>query len=527
MKTCVILFAGHVSEYAKRSIFNGKSAFEMSCEWATQVPDVEKVFIFANTELPKISVGNVDFEIIQEQTWTVISLITHMDAVLQKNSCTTAVFSWIDCPFLSISYTKELCQMHSENKAEYSFADGFPYGITPEIVDSGTVRILKNICDEKNKNAVVRDSLFTLLKTDINSFEIETFIAQKDLRSLRLSFNCATKRNTLLCSRMFALLEANPEKNLEDFCTVPEILHTLPSYYAIQIASACSSNCTYCPYPQLYKAKYGKTALEASCDGTGTFMSKKDFSKIIEKIFEYSNDAVISLSLWGEAMGHPNIEDFIEIVLSKKTLSLVIETCSFEISDEKIKKIHSIVEKYGNRDNGHKSIYWIVSVDAHSELMYKNLHNDGFSLAGAVKNVEKLRKYFPGTVYPQFMRLLENEDELESFYRFWKEQASGELIIQKYDAYAGILEEKKVADLSPVIRNPCWHLRSDMYIFIDGTVPLCRSVLPGSDSFILGNILQDSIDVIWEKSLQPLESHLKNDYSELCRKCDEYYTFNF
>ena len=130
------------------------------------------------------------------------------------------------------------------------------------------------------------------------------------------------------------------------------------------------------------------------------------------------------------------------------------------------------------------------------------------------------------------MRLHENEDELEAFYRFWKAHGTGELIIQKYDSFAGILEDKKVADLSPVLRNPCWHLRNDMSVFIDGSVPLCRSVLPScsldtTSPNIMGNIFTDSLENIWNRSTKDLENHCKNDYGELCRKCDEYYTFNF
>jgi len=37
------------------------------------------------------------------------------------------------------------------------------------------------------------------------------------------------------------------------------------------------------------------------------------------------------------------------------------------------------------------------------------------------------------------------------------------------------IPERKVADLSPVIRFPCWHLKRDISVRLDGTVPMCRA----------------------------------------------------
>lgn len=524
MKTCVILFAGNLTGYAFKKEFDGKSAFDVSVEWAAGLEGAEKVIVFSKENLT-ISVSSlIPIEQIIEPSWNTGLLLDHIDALMQKEGFTTTVYAWADCPFLNPSYTKEIVSLHHTYHCEYTFAEGFPYGITPEIIDAGTVRILKNIC-KKNEEKVHRETFFDLLKTDINSFEIETYIAPYDLRYLRLQFHCGTKRTTLSCTRMFSRLQENKE-SFEKICSSPEILKTLPSFYAIQISLPCSSSCTYCPYPAfLNQVQNGKQ--ERQLD---KFLSKEKFSHIIEKISLYSEDAVISLSLWGEALLHPEIEDFISLVLAKKELSLIIETCSFEFTEAQVERISALVKKSGERTNGQKSIYWIVSVDASTEAMYTSLHRDEFTLTKAVKNVELLRKYFPGAVYPQFMRLKENEAELEAFYRYWKAQESGELIIQKYDNFAGGLSDKKVADLSPVTRNPCWHLRNDVSIFIDGTVPMCRAVLPSAalDShFVMGTIYTDSLEKIWNNVTKELENHCINNYGEKCGKCDEYYTFNF
>ena len=144
----------------------------------------------------------------------------------------------------------------------------------------------------------------------------------------------------------------------------------------------------------------------------------------------------------------------------------------------------------------------------------------------ALNSVELLQKEFAGHVYPQFTRIKENESELESFYRFWSKKDSpsgGKLVIMKYDSFAGFLEDKKTADLSPLERNCCWHLRRDLCILADGSVPLCRARL----SEISGNAITGELSEIWVSRIKEVENHINKSYCECCRNCDEYYTFNF
>ena len=112
------------------------------------------------------------------------------------------------------------------------------------------------------------------------------------------------------------------------------------------------------------------------------------------------------------------------------------------------------------------------------------------------------------------MRTKINEEQLENFYHSNKNSG---MIIQKYDDFAGLLPDNKVTDLSPVIRNPCWHQRRDMTILFDGNVPCCREyILDG----VVGNVFSESLVSVWEKGRDMV-------YTDKCRSCDEYYTFNF
>ncbi|HET6451800.1 MAG TPA: SPASM domain-containing protein, partial [Spirochaetia bacterium] len=110
------------------------------------------------------------------------------------------------------------------------------------------------------------------------------------------------------------------------------------------------------------------------------------------------------------------------------------------------------------------------------------------------------------------------------FYRQWKTRTEN-VIIQKYDSFHGTLPDRTVADLSPLKRFPCWHLKRDMAILLDGSVPLCREDV--HTSVRLGNAFHDELAVIWDSAREIHRSHLSGTYPGICAACDEYYTFNF
>jgi spiro-SPASM protein len=122
------------------------------------------------------------------------------------------------------------------------------------------------------------------------------------------------------------------------------------------------------------------------------------------------------------------------------------------------------------------------------------------------------------------VRMNENETELEAFYRFWKEKI-GQVIIQKHDSFCRTIPDRRVADLSPLVRHPCWHLKRDMCILSDGTVPFCREDLYASRS--CGNAFTDEFAAIWDANRTLYEQHVRGVHEGMCGACDEYYTYNF
>jgi spiro-SPASM protein len=185
-------------------------------------------------------------------------------------------------------------------------------------------------------------------------------------------------------------------------------------------------------------------------------------------------------------------------------------------------------------DRGAGRLDWVVSLDAASPGLYAELRGEGFGEATSF--AERLIGLFPGRAHVQMVRAGENESELEAFWRGWKKKTDN-VIVQKYSRSAGLLPERKVSDLSPIARKPCWHLKRDLSILLDGRVPLCRDYSQGD--IVLGNAFESrdgrpaGLAAAWAAGGDLHEAHVdacrSGDPSRLpspCEACDEYYTYN-
>lgn len=547
MKTLVILFAGAANTRAFEKLFAGKSAFERTLEWASHVDNNSGVYVFTTPENKK-NAGNqlpahivrssecgadgktISVTVVEKDTWTNASVISEISALCGKEKADNALFSWDDCPFINKKLTQDIVAAHTQYAAEYTFADGYPYGLAPEMVDTGAAAILASLATGTQKAAgdipASRDVLFSIMKGDINSFEIETVIAPKDYRMLRLTLACGAKADTIACEHLFAAAVSfaekkgcSPDEVISDACALSDIaekradvISTVPAFYNVQIAGKCCGHCSFCPYPALEE----KTRFEN--------MSLSSFKKVVSQIAEFSDEAVVALSAWGEPLLHPDFVLFVKEVLLHKGLSVFIETDGTLVTQELSSAVSSL--------DGADRITWVVSLDAVDAKKYAELHGTSeAAFEKAIASVTILEKDFPHRVYPQFVRTKQNENSLEQFYRFWKEKtnpSAGELIIQKYDRFCGLLPDAKSADLSPLVRNPCWHIRRDMTILADGSVPLCRDCISSSGiDDIKGNVFNETLEAVWDRFRSSVEDHINSKYSKKCQDCDEYYTFNF
>jgi spiro-SPASM protein len=265
--------------------------------------------------------------------------------------------------------------------------------------------------------------------------------------------------------------------------------------------------------------------------------------------------------------------ELIRLVLERPRLSLVIETSGIGWTDADLEEAASLAagaRSPAGPDAPRSPLSWIVSLDTADSAHYREIRGPGF--AEAVDRAKKLFRLFPGSAYVQAVRTQGAEDDIEKFYRSWKEIAprgSGDIIIQKYDHFCGALEKRQASDISPVERQSCWHIMRDLPVLLNGAVPLCRedlSALRGKGP-LLGNVYEDSLETIWSRGEKHYVEHCRvvrqaaeqarlerqarlagqawfakqtGDpgqtgradpeeplYPGICQDCDEYYTYNF
>jgi spiro-SPASM protein len=495
MKNMAVINAVGLSSYAFMKLAGGDSSFSSAIRFSETLPEVERVVLLTDEK------RDWSGEQIVREDWSAQSLLAAM-AELSKEEFSHIFYFYGDCPFLDAGCAGRMYENHLKYFADYTFADGYPYGLTVEILSRNVIPSLKSLAGEGN-DRIERGTLFELIKKDINSFDIETEIAPVDLRMLRVSLCADTGRNFEHITRVMA----KGGKDAETICRIlqdsPEILRTLPAFFNIQIVEGCPQNCSYCPYPSMRSAALGKQGE----------MSLGAFTRIVDEVERFCGDAVISISLWGEPAFHSGIYEIVAAVCGRPLLDLVIETSGIGWDKATLRRIEEEISSPPR---------WIISLDAWSKAIYEKVRGEGFEEAVAMAKL--LRSHFPGRAFVQAVRMKENEEDMEQFYRQWNAE-QGNVIVQKYDHFAGLLPDRRVTDLSPLKRFPCWHLKRDMAVLLDGSVLLCRE--DTRRVHVLGNLLEEPIDVLWQKGEEFYLRHVSEKYPDICKSCDEYYTFNF
>jgi spiro-SPASM protein len=508
MKLAAVIYAGSLSTYALKAIGSGPSAYDRCLGFVQGLPGLERAVVAqGRLELP-----DGGFPKIRKESWTIDLLLEEIGRI--GEGMDAVLLAWADEPFLDRRLAATMLEDFRRYRAEYGFADGYPIGLSAEILAPRAVPALRRLASELPGD-VGRDALFTVVQKDINAFDIETDISPLDLRDLRLTLACGSKRDFLLVERLAAAGVSDAGSALK---VIPEnlgLLRTLPAFIQVQIASGCPQACALCAYPL-----FGGDILSLRRD-----MSRERFASLMDQVVELCDDAVIDISLWGEPSMHEDIGGIIDEVAARPSLSLIVETSGLGWD-------RALVEGLAARDSGR--IDWVISLDASSPELYAELRGPGFAEATAF--AEALLGLFPRRAHVQLVRAKENEAELEAFWRGWKKKTD-KVIVQKYSRFAGLLPERKVSDLSPLVRRPCWHLKRDLSILVDGSMPLCRDFSHGD--ILLGNAFEErrgnpaGIAAAWSAAEVYHAAHIEacakgtsSLFPAPCEACDEFYTYN-
>ncbi|MBI9098248.1 MAG: spiro-SPASM protein, partial [Spirochaetaceae bacterium] len=342
------------NKYLDYDFFADQTVMERVLAYSSKLPEIEQTCIL----LSKDEMIDSSLKKIVKEKWTEEDLFEVFSGF--SNSYDNIFYFWGDYPLLDNELTDKMYGNHIKYYAGYTFADGFPLGFSPEILRSSDIPLLYQL-SKGSKKDITRNTVFNILQKDINAFDIETEISPIDLRMYRISLSCDNKRNSELLKSFIKRGIVNTESLLDKIEDFAPLLRTKPAYYQIQITDSCPQLCSYCPFSK-----------EAVSIEKRESMTLENYKIILDKIEEFSDDAHIALSAWGEPSLH---EDFISLVqetLERENLTLIIETSGLGWSEEILRKIKDISTEYD------KSVQWIVSLDALDRDLYKKLRGDGY-----------------------------------------------------------------------------------------------------------------------------------------------------
>ena len=460
-----------------------------------------------------------DWRTIKVEDRSAGTLFRALDTALPTDA-DTLVCVPVDAPFVDGALTRYLAALHVSSWCDYTFADGFPEGYAGEILRRDVVGTLASLADAGGLRWT-RSVLFDTLSRDINAFDVETEAAAEDFALLRASLTVDTRANYLLCRRLAERgldtptgadpvpdprHERYPHDGINLLAALrddPTVRRTVPYYYQVQITTEMSQRPPYTPWADERWAP--------DTPGQGTHMSVDRWRRLLEAIATETPEAVISIGYRGEPACHPDLPEILNAVDAYPGLSLYIETTGLGRTADAVAVLKS------------PSIAAvIVETDGLTEDQYRTLRGEGHGEAHAF--IDTLRGVCPDRLYVQATRMTDNEWDLQEFFTHWDGTAGAAPLIQKYNSWAGRLPDRRVADLSPLERIPCWHLQRDLVVLVDGTVPRCFQDL--DREAVRGNVFDDGVAAVWAAGEPDFDGHARGEYPRLCVGCDEYYTFN-
>ena len=407
-----------------------------------------------------------------------------------------------DCPFLRADIATDMLALHRGYRADYTFADGYPAGLTCEIVRPSILPTLAEWAAGR-PGPVDRETFFGLLSVDINRFDVETQLSPIDLRARRLSLTADSRRNRLLLERYAGDTLLDTKAFLERIEATADRTRTLPATLQVQVTDGVLQIPVWSPLAQFVPDALSRR----------NFLARERWNELLDRALAWAGDLTVLPSFWGEPSLHPDIAGLFSDALAKPGLRLCVETSGLGWTGVDLESLAAMAAG---------RIEWIVELDSDDPETYRRVRGEGRE--EAQRFIRRLLPLFPGHVWPQTVRMLDNEPEMEAFHKHWKTEA-GRVIIQKHNDFGGRLPRSKPSDLSPWKRHPCWHLARDLAVFLDGTVVVCRDDYSRTQP--LGNVWNEDFSIIWDRGNQLWSRHISEDWPEVCRNCDEWYTFHF
>ncbi len=446
--------------------------------------------VFSNVELPGVSArtGN-ELEILREIFST----------PGEGNEDDYVVLFYNLAPFLDSNIAAQLEELHYKFVAHYTLSENVPPGFAPDLVSRSLLPFITH-----QKRATLREEMLT----NLQDYDVELHFGLPDLRIYRLDLSGAN-----LCSleKSGGVHRKNPELNfdlLEEYLkNNPALVSQIPACIEVEWTSRSD----------LYPVWFLRDSSGEAFD-----LSLKSWKAFLQELSQVASCAyTMVLGGEGDPMKHPDFFQMLAATLKSDSLeTLFLETFATQLDPEAFQAIEAM--------EGSEKITIIVRFSTLDREKYRHLYRgDRFADVKAhldAMNSLKQEGSVHIPVYVELMRILEVEDEIDAFFKYF-DATSLVPLAQKYNTRAHRLPERRVADLSPLDRTFCWHLARDLYVTGEGKIPVCRQdPLAQGQCHTVGDSLLDVI----KKHGEWFACSLRGDHASIpapCLQCDEWYTY--
>lgn len=469
--------------------YDGKNSFDLIIEKALEF-GYERVIFLQNGSVDnvfdKIKDVHVDFTGYKD----LLKLLKK-----EIRNCDTIVYHYADNPFYSNSIIDKMLSRHLEYCADFTYFLGFIEKLTPFIFSSSILDQLIELSD--GVDHIASDFIFQIIAKDINSFDIETFTSDIDMRIMRAGLGESSVPDAILTDNLYnkiskVFFEKGDYNIVNDFIIENQnILFTLPYFSTIELVRNEKSSLIYKP----------------DTDDKEVFLPLKFVISQIKSLLKINNQMKFIFSGIADPFDYPDIFKLISFFYDIKK-HFIIET-SLQLNEEMLKKL---------LDYGNDYLTIVVYYDSFSEDIYNQIHkNHDYSLMNS--NYERLNSS-GFDIYKSFVRMQDNEEDLEANYNKHKDE---KIIIRKFSTYCGKINDRKVVDLSPLDRFGCYYLRRSVTIDAHGNAVLC----PMAFDSVICSIKENGLESTIELYKKMFNKNSDGDYLTVCNKCDDYYIFNF
>ncbi|MCB1175909.1 MAG: spiro-SPASM protein [Leptospiraceae bacterium] len=431
----------------------------------------------------------------------------HIRAELQlQDGDSIALFDGL-YPLFDAHLFGKMLDRHWRTVAHYSYPENIPAGLVPDLLQVDILAVLPSVIKEELRQFVFQN---------MDTYDVELFYELPDLRSWRLDLRAQDPASQRLVSALlrqeadcsFATLESQIKSQ-------PELLSAWPACLELEL-------CTNRPVD----AKYRLSATQWNAPDQ---LMSMDF---VARLCEQSNDSralpcSVILGGQGDPLLHPEIEEIVRQLLQVANIKLVVlETWALAGTAW----IRPFIEKMSDPSR----FALIIRLNTIDADLYAELHqcerarfSDVMDFIAELQLLDLDRIKRP-LLYAEFLRLKQNDDQIDAFYKYFRER-NVQPLIGKYNPRLGSADLQAALDLSPLIRDFCWHLTRDAYISPAGMMTICKQD-PYARLGPAADLNQMDLATAWQRNRSMFLKSFRGQHEQIpvkCLDCDEWYTFNF